>query len=63
MSTRKTNFEVLRIVAMFMVICGHVTINTNKLGATGTVDYFITNFLLKYVDNGVEKFSRKYVSS
>lgn len=48
MSTRKTNFEVLRIVAMFMVICGHVIINTNKLGATGTVDYFITNIIQSF---------------
>lgn len=48
MLSRKTNFEVLRIVAMIMVICGHVTINSNKLGAMGTVDYFITNFIQSY---------------
>lgn len=43
MKKRESNFELLRIVLMLLIIVGHLLLNREKLGAIGTKEYYITN--------------------
>ena len=39
MKKRESNFELLRIVLMLLIIVGHLLLNSEKLGAIGTKEY------------------------
>ena len=48
MKKRESNFELLRIVLMLLIIVGHLLLNSEKLGAIGTKEYYITNIMRSF---------------
>ena len=50
MKKRESNFELLRIVLMLLIIVGHLLLNSEKLGAIGTKEYYITNIYTFHQD-------------
>lgn len=55
-SERESNFELLRILLMLLIIAGHVTMYSGKLKDLGTTDYYITNFLRSFAMVAVNAF-------
>ena len=56
MKKRESNFELLRIVLMLLIIVGHLLLNSEKLGAIGTKEYYITNIMRSFTVFGVNGF-------
>ena len=56
MSARKSNFELMRIFLMLMVVAGHLTINSGKLGSLGTADYYVANICRSFCMFSVNAF-------
>ena len=56
MKKRESNFELLRIVLMILIIVGHLMLNSEKLGAIGTKEYYITNIMRSFTVFGVNGF-------
>ena len=56
MKKRESNFELLRIVLMLLIIIGHLLLNSEKLGAIGTKEYYITNIMRSFTVFGVNGF-------
>ena len=55
-NNRQSNFELLRIVLMLLIIAGHVTMYSGKLKDLGTTDYYLTNFLRSFTMVAVNAF-------
>ena len=53
---RQSNFELLRIVLMLLIIMGHVMIYHDALKTPGTMDYYITNFIRNFTMVAVNSF-------
>ena len=56
MKERKSNFELLRIILMLLIISGHLILNSGKTDLIGNPDYFITNILRSFTVYGVNTF-------
>lgn len=56
MKKRESNFELLRIVLMLLIIIGHLLLNSERLGAIGTKEYYITNIMRSFTVFGVNGF-------
>lgn len=53
---RQTNFEVLRIVLMLLIIVGHIMMYHESLSIPGTTNYYITNFIRSFTMVAVNTF-------
>lgn len=45
---RNSNFELLRIICIILVICGHITMYNGTLGQIGTINYYIGNIIRSF---------------
>lgn len=41
MKKRESNYELLRIVLMLLIIVGHLLLNSERLGTIGTKEYYM----------------------
>lgn len=56
MKKRESNYELLRIILMLLIIVGHLLLNSERLGTIGTKEYYITNIMRSFTVFGVNGF-------
>ena len=56
MINRQSNFELLRIICMLMVVGGHILISQSKMTEIGEMDYYIGNIYRSFAISAVDVF-------